>query len=224
MNTGDGHIYAKSFFTKLNSTSYDKIVKLTTFGQDFYWKRKMLKKITTKGPVLELACGTGILSSLLKDSGYTVYGIDLTFDYLKILRSKNLKYFCVNGTAVSLPFKDNYFDCIISSYLPKYCDINKLASECFRVLKHGGIAILHDFILPRRKLFRVFWNSYFKILKFSGRFVKNWAKVFDDLDSLIILSNWYDSLPKNFIDKGFIDVTSETFTFETVAMISAKKP
>ena len=44
------------------------------------------------------------------------------------------------------------------------------------------------------------------------------------LDSLIILSNWYDSLPKNFIDKGFIDVTSETFTFETVAMISAKKP
>ncbi len=224
MNMEDGYIYAKNFFNELNSSSYDRIVKFTTFGKDFYWKKKMLEKITTEGTVLDLACGTGILSSLLKDSGHSVYGIDLTFDYLRILKSKNLKNFCVNGTAESLPFKNNYFDCIISSYLPKYCDIKKLVNECFRVLKHGGIVILHDFILPRRTLFRTFWNSYFKLLKFSGRFIKNWSKVFDELDSLIMLSKWYDSLPKIFIDKGFIHITSETFTFETAALIFAKKP
>jgi demethylmenaquinone methyltransferase / 2-methoxy-6-polyprenyl-1,4-benzoquinol methylase len=224
MKSNEGHLYAKKFFNEFNAFSYDKIVKFTTFGQDFYWKRKMLNKITTKGSILDLACGTGILSSLLKGECHVVFGIDLTFEYLKIMKTKKSDYFCINGIAEFLPFKNNYFDCIIGSYLPKYCDLVKLVNECFRVLKNGGIVILQDFIFPTRLIFRELWKIYFKLLRLGGMFLKNWAKVFNELDSLIISSDWYYALPKILINRGFTQVTSESLTFETSAIIFAKKP
>jgi demethylmenaquinone methyltransferase / 2-methoxy-6-polyprenyl-1,4-benzoquinol methylase len=224
MEQNEGHLIAKNFFNESNALSYDKLVKFATFGQDYYWKRKMLNKISTKGSILDLACGTGILSSLLKKEGHIVFGIDLTYEYLKILKTKESDYFCINGIAEFLPFKNNYFDCIISSYLPKYSNLTSLVNECFRVLKKGGIIILHDFIFPIRLIFREFWKIYFKILRLSGRFFKNWSKVFKELDLLIMSTDWYDVLPKILLNKGFIQITSESLTFETSAIISAKKP
>ncbi len=220
----EGYLYAKNFFNENNASSYNNLVKFSTFGQDYYWKRKILSKIPTKGLILDLACGTGILSSLLKEKGHTVFGIDLTYEYLKILKINKSKSFCINGVAEFLPFKNNYFDCIVGSYLPKYSNLTSLVNECFRVLKNRGIVILHDFTFPIRLIFRSLWRMYFKILKLSGTFLKNWNKVFNELDLLIMKSRWYDTLPKILISKGFTEITSESFTFETSAIISAKKP
>ncbi len=224
MEQNTGHLYAKNFFTESNASSYDKLVKFATFGQDYSWKTKMLNKISTKGSVLDLACGTGILSSLLGKEGHVVFGMDLTYEYLKILKTKNSDYFCINGVAEFLPFKNNYFDCIISSYLPKYSNLPHLINECFRVLKNGGIIILHDFIFPIRLIFREMWKIYFKILRLSGKLLKNWSKVFKELDFLIMSTDWYDVLPKILINHGFTQITSETLTLETAAIVSAKKP
>ncbi len=224
MEQNEGHLYAKNFFNKSNALSYDELVKFTTFGQDYYWKRKMLNKISTKGLILDLACGTGILSSMLKKEGHVAFGIDLTYEYLKISKKRDSDYFCINGIAEFLPFKNNYFDCIISSYLPKYSNLPRLINECFRVLKNGGIIMLHDFIFPIRLIFREMWKLYFKILRLSGRLLKNWSKVFKELDLLIMSTDWYDTLPKILINHGFTQITSETLTLETAAIISAKKP
>ena len=223
MEQNVGYLYAKKFFNEFNASSYDNVVKFATFGQDYFWKRKILNKIITKGIILDLACGTGILSSLLKEKGNIVFGIDLTFEYLKILKAKEPEFFCINGNAEFLPFKNNYFDCIVGSYLPKYSNLTHLAKECFRVLKKGGILILHDFIFPIRTILREFWKNYFKILKLGGRFLKNWVKVFNELDSLIMSSDWYNALPKILLNQGFTQITSESLTFETSSIISAKK-
>ncbi|MER5175273.1 MAG: class I SAM-dependent methyltransferase [Candidatus Nitrosocosmicus sp.] len=224
MKQNEGHLYAKKFFNEFNASSYDKLVKFATFGQDYFWKRKILNKISAKGLILDLACGTGILSSMLKEKGNIVYGIDLTFEYLKILKAKKSESFCINGAAEFLPFKNNYFDCIVGSYLPKYSNLIDLVNECFRVLKKGGIIILHDFVFPIRMIFRELWKIYFKILKLGGRFLKNWIKVFNELDSLIMTSEWVDALPKILLNKGFTQITSESLTFESSSIISAKKP
>lgn len=225
MEQNQGYSFAIKFFNQHNASSYDTLVKIATLGQDYYWKKKISNKISNKGLVLDMACGTGILSSLISKKGCNVIGIDLTYDYLKILKAKRSDYFCINGLAEFLPFKESYFDFIISSYLPKYSDLVFLVDECYRVLKSGGIVVFHDFIYPIRPLFQELWKIYFKILKLvGGKFFKNWDKVFNELDLLILKSNWYDALPHLLIDKGFREVISETITFETSAIVSAKKP
>lgn len=223
--TSFGHAYAKGFFTGFNAATYDRLVQFTTFGQDYYWKKKILSKTSTKGLALDLACGTGILSSLLsKEKGFTVFGIDLTFEYLKVLKTKKLGAFCINGIAEFLPFQNNYFDCVVGSYLPKYANLLDLVNECFRVLKKGGMLILHDFIYPNRIILQKLWKTYFRLLKMSGKLLKNWNKVFNELDSLIMTTEWKDTLPKILLDKGFTKIITETMTFETSLIVSAKKP
>ena len=93
MEQNEGHLCAKNFFNESNALSYDELVKFATFGQDYYWKRKMLNKIPTKGLILDLACGTGILSSMLKKEGRVAFGIDLTYEYLKILKKRGFRLF-----------------------------------------------------------------------------------------------------------------------------------
>jgi demethylmenaquinone methyltransferase/2-methoxy-6-polyprenyl-1,4-benzoquinol methylase len=221
----EGYSLAKKFFNYDNASSYDKLVKFATLGQDYYWKKKISDKVLEKGLILDLACGTGILSSLMNKKGFDIHGVDLTFDYLKLSKTKSSEYFCINGLAEFLPFKGNRFDFIISSYLPKYSDLILLVDECYRVLKGGGIVVLHDFIYPMRPVLQELWKIYFKILKLGGgKFFKNWDKVFKELELLIMKSDWYYTLPNLLINKGFINVISETLTFETSAIISAKKP
>ena len=76
---------AQSFFNKNNSSGYDRLVKLATLGQDTNWKKQIVESVPPGSLVLEMACGTGILTSLLKQNDNIVYGIDLTFEYLSTL-------------------------------------------------------------------------------------------------------------------------------------------
>ena len=96
---------AQSFFNKDNSGSYDKLVKLATLGQDSSWKKKIVERVPPGSLVLEMACGTGILTALLKQNNNIVYGIDLTFEYLSTLTQKNVEIDSINGTLNSYLFK-----------------------------------------------------------------------------------------------------------------------
>ncbi|KKM13511.1 hypothetical protein LCGC14_1715490 [marine sediment metagenome] len=49
------------FFNK-TTLCYDKIINRTTFRKDKYWKKEILKKIPQSESILDLACGTGILT------------------------------------------------------------------------------------------------------------------------------------------------------------------
>ena len=85
MDMAMGVRLAQSFFNKNNSGSYDRLVRLATLGQDMKWKKKLVESVPNGSLVLEMACGTGILTSLLKQNNNIVYGIDLTFEYLSVL-------------------------------------------------------------------------------------------------------------------------------------------
>jgi demethylmenaquinone methyltransferase / 2-methoxy-6-polyprenyl-1,4-benzoquinol methylase len=223
MDMAMGVRLAQSFFNKNNSGSYDRLVRLATLGQDMKWKKKLVESVPNGSLVLEMACGTGILTSLLKQNNNIVYGIDLTFEYLSVLGEKRIEIDSINGTAEFLPFQDRYFDCIVASYLPKYVNLNVLVSECQRVLKQEGLLILHDFTYPKRLAYQLAWKIYFRIIKALWRLDKKWTSVFNGLDELIINNHWDSEINSILTLHGFVQIRKDFQTFETSTIISAFK-
>ena len=81
------------FFNK-TALSYDKIVNRTTFGKDKYWKKEILKKIPQSESILDLACGTGILTKQISEKfpNAKIVGVDMTESYLEIAKKRLALY------------------------------------------------------------------------------------------------------------------------------------
>lgn len=229
----EGHKIAKSFFNSSNAESYDSVVRLATLGQDSAWKRRIAEIVKGKVRILDLACGTGILSTLLRENNLRaeLTGVDLSMAYLQHARIKagdlsNCSSL-INATAEIIPCKSEYFDAVVSSYLAKYIDnFARLADECWRVLQPGGVIVFHDFKYPEKsRMMSFFWRKYFDLLRIAGLVAESWRYVFDSLEDVIIRRRDWISKSRNALqDRGFVDVTSRCLTLETSAIVSARKP
>lgn len=188
------------------SNSYDKIVNYTTFGKDSFWKHKMLEQLSNEKTVLDLACGTGILTKQIAEKlpRAEIVGVDITKNYLekaknKLLSYQNISFIIQDAEKLNLGKK---FDCITASYLPKYCTATILIKNCVDHLNSGGKIVLHDFTYPQNKLFQKLWNFYFKLLNLAGFFIPEWKQVFIDLPNLIRNTNWVREYEKAMNDCG----------------------
>ncbi|MFZ0511627.1 MAG: class I SAM-dependent methyltransferase [Candidatus Nitrosopolaris sp.] len=248
---------ASRFFTCINASSYDVVVRITTFGQDYVWKRQILDVIdkhhlscpcysspsSPSSPsshssdvpaahmYLDLASGTGILSSLIERRGNhgigrsrKVVGLDLTFDYLQIAKKKCNTGQLTNGTAELLPYREQSFDSVTSSYMAKYVDVDRVVNECWRVLKHNGVLVFHDFTYPSNSLARNLWNAYFRILRSAAKTISSWAPVFQELDKVVKMSNWLGQTIQALEGNGFKNISFTFHTMNTAAIVSAYKP
>jgi demethylmenaquinone methyltransferase/2-methoxy-6-polyprenyl-1,4-benzoquinol methylase len=218
----EGHSSARSFFTPANACSYDSVVRLATFGRDSAWKREIIKATGGRNHVLELACGTGVLSLMLIGAGKSVVGVDLSFEYLRTSRRK-LQAAVAQGTAEVLPYRTQSFDAVASSYLAKYIDVQSVVDECWRILRPGGVAVFHDFTYPDGVM-RGLWKAHFTMLRMAGRFVPSWRTVFEQLDGVIESSGWADQMTDTLRRGGFRNVDCKYYTGGTAAIVSAEKP
>ena len=219
----------ESFFNGTGH-SYDRVVRFGTLGIDSYWKRRMLRRVPRATSILDLACGTGILTfALARHHRHArIVGVDITDDYLHVARRKaqaldaKIDFIHANAETVKL---HQTFDCIASSYLPKYVDANLLLQNISPALRPGGVIVLHDFLYPRHSLARAIWHGYNRILNFTGsRLFPEWKVVFDNnLTDLIVRSNWLAEFSEAFRQHGYQDIRIERLTFGSAAIISAKK-
>jgi demethylmenaquinone methyltransferase/2-methoxy-6-polyprenyl-1,4-benzoquinol methylase len=216
---------ALRFFKNVYLT-YDIVVRITTFYNDPLWKREIVKLVPKACNALDLACGTGILTLLLTDKSDRVYGLDIIYKNLIVAYKKkkrlhaNIEF--VNADAEYIPFKDNAFDVVTASYLPKYVNAKLLIRECKRVLKDNGIIILHDFVYPRCIIVRYLWHFYFLILKFVGLFAKEWRSIFYELDKVIAESRWIDDVLYELNANGFTCINCRYLTLGTSAIVYAR--
>jgi ubiquinone/menaquinone biosynthesis C-methylase UbiE len=197
---------------------------LATLGQDKHWKKMVLKKIHGD-IILDLASGTGILSEMIrgKTNALEVLALDLSLDYVKISKRKRNIESVFNANAEMLPFRNNSCDCIVSSYLAKYVDVDKLVTEINRVLASNGVVVFHDFSYPRRKAIRIIWKFHFKLLCIAGLFIKSWRHIFLELEEMVENSRWSEDLLKSLRNHDFVDISSTDYTFGTSIVIAAKK-
>jgi len=217
------------FFTGTGQ-SYDLVVKTCTLGCDLYWKRRLLAKVPPSQAILDLACGTGIVTFALtkRHPQAHIVGVDVTDEYLQVARRKaqalgaNAEFIHANAETVEL---SRMFDCITSSYIPKYVKANILLANISPHLNAGGVIVLHDFSYPQHPLARAIWHGYNRVLNFCGRHLfPEWQVVFDNnLTDLIVYSKWLEEFAAALRDRGYTDIEIERLTFGSAAIISAKK-
>lgn len=219
----------RDFFMGTGPT-YDLIVNLFTYGADHYWKSRLLQMVPPSREILDLACGTGILTFKLADRnpGCRIVGVDMMEEYIRIAQRKskaahrhNIDFICGRAEEVVL---NRSFDCVTSSYIPKYVPAERLLENISPSLKTGGWIVLHDFTYPSSLIYRKLWEAHMGLLKYVGTpLFPRWQTVFHELADLVRGTKWvteYGDALRNF---GYSNIRLAKYTAGSAAIISARK-
>ena len=221
---------AERFFSG-NAWSYDHIARVSTLGLDGWWKRKILKKIPKAADrILEQASGTGILTCKIARlfPKSRVIGVELHEEYLKVARKKvrdldlsNVEF--IHGRAEDVILKGG-FDCIVSDYLAKYVDLDLLVAHAWRMLRKGGLLIMHELTRPTNPQFLVLWSIHFKFLQAYGNWKHpEWKMALNDVPFLLTTTRWADELTRALRANRFSDIEIENQIFGASVIVSARK-
>ena len=213
------------------SDSYDMVVKLATLGMDHWWKRRLMRAIPPGREyrrILDLACGTGnsTLAIAEKFPRSEIVGIDLTKSYLDVAARKFKTRHVSNIELVHMPAEDmrqlpGEFDLVIGSFVPKLVDLEQLGSGCEAKISPGGALVLHDFIVPTRKLLRLGFRAYWIFVRLFMRMQKGWLETSQNLFRIIWESNWQQVIQRVLTSRGFTDFYSETQPFQVAIIVRA---
>ena len=123
------------------ASSYDKYSLVQREVANRLCERLSLIKIKPLN-ILYIGCGTGYLSNslynLFPDASITC--LDISFNMLNEAYKKNTKLNCVLSDAENMPFKNNTFDLVVSSFTLHWCDeVERIFSDIHRFLKDKGL-------------------------------------------------------------------------------------
>jgi len=212
--------------------SYDRVVVVCTCGLDPHWKNMIIDRIPDDSlRILDQACGTGILTLDIarKFPGAEIVGVELRDEYLSLARKK-VESAGLERVRFELGLAEDVtpegsFDCITSSYLAKYADLEQLTANARKMLRPGGMMILHDFTRPAGPGFLSLWHAYFQLLRtVGGRIWPEWRTVFQELPEFICRSTWVPETVAALRKNDFREVSVEPLFFGTSAIITARRP
>lgn len=162
---------------------YKSLHKLLENLVDNIWPESENKK------VLDIGCGTGKWGSILKSKGFEVYGIERSPLAINFSKEK-----CFNGlcrcSANNINFTENSFDLItcIDIFESDTIDLNKVISECYRLLKPNGYCIAFA------SAFQFLFSEHDRAVHGVRRFSKNqMIKHFKQNDFYICLVKYFFS-------------------------------
>ncbi len=218
------------FFFGTGAT-YDAMVHYATFGIDRRWKRRMLDLMPPHPTrILDLASGTGISTLMIAERfpSCRVIGVELRREYLEIARAK-AEQLGIRHVEFVLSRAEDYrstelFDCVTSSYLAKYADLQRLIPVTAELLREGGLCLMHDFTYPPKAYLVRIWRLYFWILQHIGaRVFPTWREIFQGLPRLIEDTRWLPELTESLHDNGFVETRVEYLTAYGSAIVTARK-
>ncbi|SHJ71127.1 MerR family transcriptional regulator [Tepidibacter formicigenes] len=116
--------------------------------------KKAIENTKNDMKLLEIGVGTGNLAKRFLEKGYNIIGVDQSREMLNIAKEKFPKLKLRLGEFLKLPFENNAFDCIVSSYALHHLndEEKKIAiKEMLRVLKLDGKIIIGDLMFENKK-------------------------------------------------------------------------
>jgi dolichol-phosphate mannosyltransferase len=125
----------------LESADYDARAFYSLIPPQRYWQRSRHHIITSwargAGFTLDSGCGSSMIVQSLNDT------IAMDYNFAKTRYLHRHKIPAVRGSAFALPFRDESFDCVVSSQVIEHIPRDQvLFDEMWRVLRPGGMLII----------------------------------------------------------------------------------
>jgi glycosyltransferase involved in cell wall biosynthesis len=125
----------------LDSADYDERAFYSIILPQRYWQRRRHSIVLLWARGFERILDAGCGSSVIVQSLNNVIAMDINFGKIRFLRRHAIPV--AQGSAFALPFKDQSFDCLISSEVIEHVPLDDaLFTEMRRVLKPGATLII----------------------------------------------------------------------------------
>ena len=139
---------------------YDFVEPILMLGKQNEYDRHIvsLLELTPADRVLDLGCGTGVLTRMIADqlnteAGGISLGIDAAAKMINVAKKKRENEVCCFEVAAAedLPFENSSFDAVVSSLFFHHVPLDskeKSLLEAFRVLRPHGRLVIADMHTP----------------------------------------------------------------------------
>jgi len=218
-------------------SSYDFLNHFLSFGFDYGWRKKAVKKFTpgiNNGKVLDLCSGTGDLTfTLLKRQNFKgeVLALDGSMQMLikarkrAANRDKGERIKILQGDAEKLPLKDSSVNAAMAAFgIRNLPDARKGLEEIFRALKQGGELMILEFSAPKNRVVEILFGLYFsRVLPFLGGLVSKRKSAYSYLVSSVYSFSGTFDICAELKEIGFEEVKKEMLTMGIVSIYNAKK-
>ncbi len=216
---------------------YDLLNRLLSCGQDRYWRKRAVSKLSPQagGRFLDVATGTGdVALEIIRKSpqGMTqVVGMDFSEKMLELAQQKiesqgrtgviRLE----NGSAENMPFEENSFDGVTTAFgVRNFFDVDQSLSEMYRVLKPGGRCVILEFALPENTVLRTLYRFYFEfLLPRVGRLISRHPRAYTYLPETVAAFPARNEFSKLMQQAGFTEVTFQELTLGIVILYTGIK-
>lgn len=221
--------YVGAMFTRI-APRYDLMNTLMTAGEHRRWRRHAARVATEglAGPALDVGCGSGDLTIGLarRPRIVPVVGIDLVPEMAALAQEKahragmGDRLALAVADALALPFPDNTFACVASSFvLRNMPELRNALTEQVRVLRSGGRLVALEMTPLQGGVLRPLFRCYFhNFVPFMGRLITRDGTAYSYLSRSVDRFPDAEMLAHLLDDCGLVDVGWRLLGMGTVAL------
>ncbi len=125
--------------------SYDLVANVVSVGMWNQWIVSVTPYLD-EGPILEIGFGTGYLQAWMHRENYFGVGLDESWQMTRQARTRlkrqGFEYRLARGWSQFLPFRDQVFSRVVSTFPSEYITDPDSLNEIWRVLRPGGCLII----------------------------------------------------------------------------------